>query len=204
MVYQEIEQVYSDIFFGIKIFTFPIGLFAADTIHEVKPTRNQSITVPPLSPQFRHNTSTNLLLASSEQNHHQLQQYRLSNNEIQQYYPIDKSQGSVIDSSNDSRLTSSGIRNGFRPSTVRHPKLRSTTVTTQRMKNYHENKELPPKSAIAQTHASAKLRSEIGQINNKLIKHNKQPSKSFHLQNSRVRISYKNLSNFVFLSLGIS
>jgi hypothetical protein len=181
-------------FFKVKInvkdFFFYLGLFAADTINEVIPTRNISVTVPPLSPQHRHNTSTSLLLASSEQNHHQLQQYRSSKNEIQRYYPIDKNHASHIDSTDDTRITLKGIRNGFRPSTVRHQKLRLTTATTQRNTNYHENKELPSKSAVIQSHSSAKLKSEIDQINNKLIKQNKELSKTLRFPNNRVRIIF--------------
>ncbi|CAF2356874.1 unnamed protein product [Rotaria sp. Silwood2] len=160
------------------------GLFAADTIHEVKSTRNHLINVPALSPQFRNNASTSVLFASAEQNHHQLQQYRSSTNEIQQYYPLDGNNASTIDSSNDSRLTMNGIRNGFRPSTVRHQKYRLTTATAQRNNIQYENKDSPPKSAFVQSHASAKLKSEIDHLNNKLRKHG-ESSASFRYQNNR-------------------
>jgi hypothetical protein len=131
----------------------------------------------------------NLLLASAEQTHHQLQQYLLSNNEIQQYYPVNQNPGSLIDSSNDSRLTNNGIRNGFRPSTVRHQKLRLTTASTHANNNhyYYEKKDSPPKSAFIQSHASAKLKSEINHMNNKLIR-SKETNRNFLLQSSRVSI----------------
>ncbi|CAF0925039.1 unnamed protein product [Rotaria sordida] len=160
------------------------GLFAADTIHEVKSTRNHLITVPALSPQFRNNASTSVLLASSEQNHHQLQQYRSSANEIQQYYPLDGNNATTIDCSNDSRLTVNGVRNGFRPSTVRHQKLRLTTATAQRNNIYNDNKDSPPKTPFIQSHASAKLKSEIDHISSKLRKHG-ESSASFRFQNNR-------------------
>jgi hypothetical protein len=162
-----------------------IGLFAADTIHEVKPTRHHLITVPALSPQFRTNGSTNVLLASSEQNHHQLQQYHSSKNEIQQYYPLDSDNAAAIDSSNDSRLTLNGIRNGFRPSTVRHQKLRLTTATAQRNNNHQEIREPSAKQSFVQSHASVKLRSEIDHIRSKL-KRQEDLNKTLRLQNSRV------------------
>lgn len=147
-------------------------------------------TIPALPTQFRHNISTNLLLASCEQNQHQLQQYRLSKNEIQQYYPIDKNYGSNNDSANDSRSTLNGIRNGFRPSTLRHQKLRLTTASTQRTNNSYENKDSSQKSSFVPSHASVKLKSEIDQISNKLTKHNKESSKSLRFQNSRVSITF--------------
>src|SRR5689334_3633187 len=53
------------------------GLFAGDTLREVKSIRNQSHTKGMLSAQHHQNASTNLLLASSEQSHHQFQQRRL-------------------------------------------------------------------------------------------------------------------------------
>ena len=148
-----------------------------------------------MSPQFRHNGSTSILLASAEQNLHQLQQYRSSKHEIQQYYPLDGNSGTVLDSSNDSRLTSSGIRNGFRPSTIRHRKLRLATANAQRNSNLHENRESPPKSAIVESHASARLKSEIDHINGQLQKH-KESSKSLHLPRSRVRRQIFISSNF--------
>ncbi|CAM4745105.1 unnamed protein product [Rotaria magnacalcarata] len=160
------------------------GLFAADTIHEVKSNRNPYINVPLLSPQFRHNTSANVLLASAEQNLHQLQQYRSSSNEIQQYYPLDGAYYNNVDSSNDSRLTLSGIRNGFRPSTVRHQKSRLSTATPQRNSAHREHQESLPKSAIMQAHASAKLKSEIDHINSKLKRH-EDSTKHFRAQSSR-------------------
>jgi len=157
------------------------------------------INVPPLSPQFRHNSSTNLLFASSEQNHHQLQQYRLSNHEIQQYYPMDKTHGAVIDSSNDSRSTGNGIRNGFRPSTIRHHKLRLTTAISQRNNHNNENKDSLPKLTFTPSQASAKLKSEIDHINNKLIK-TKESSKSLRLQNIRVRRKISIMINKTFMN----
>lgn len=120
----------------------------------------------------------------------------MSTNEIQQYYPIDKTASSVIDSSNDSRITSSGIRNGFRPSTVRHQKSR---ITTPRTNQFYDNKELIPKSAYMSSQTSAKLKSDINQINNKLTK---QSSKSFRLPNSRVirkKTIENNLIDFGFI-----
>ena len=109
----------------------------------------------------------------------------MSKNEIQQYYPLDGN-GGTIDSSNDSRSTINGIRNGFRPSTVRHQKFRLTTATAQRSNNSYENKDLPPKSAFTQSHASAKLRSEIDHINNQL-KTLGESTKTLRPHNSRVR-----------------
>jgi hypothetical protein len=92
-----------------------------------------------------------------------------------------------VDSSNDSRLTINGIRNGFRPSTVRHPNYRLTTATTQRHTNHHENKDSPPKSAFSQSRASAKLKSEIDHINNQLKRHG-ESIKSVYPPNSGVRV----------------
>ena len=117
------------------------GLFAADTLRDVKPNRQHLNNVPTLSPQYRANNSTNFLLASSEQNHHQIQQYLLSSHEIQQYYPLDNTSAMLIDTSNSSRMTTSGIRDGFRPSTVRHPSFRLMTATTQRNPRSFESRE---------------------------------------------------------------
>lgn len=169
--------------------SFHQGLFAADTIHEVKSTKNPFINVPLLSPQFRHNASVSVLLASSEQNHHQLQQFRSSTNEIQQYYPLDGNLAINADCTNDSRITLSGIRNGFRPSAVRRQKSRAATAAPKQVNARIENKEPPPpplpKSIVMQSHASAKLKSEIDHINSKLKKHG-ESNKNFRSPSNRV------------------
>lgn len=165
-----------------------LGIFAANTVHEVKPARSVLQTVPALSPQFRQMGSTNYFFATAEQNHHQLQQYRLSKNEIQQYYPAHKQPITTVDSSNDSRSTSTGIRNGFRPSNVRHQKLRLTSTTPSQRSSAQstaETKDLPPKSPFIPSRASARLRSEIDHLNMKIIK-NRLSSKSLRFQTNRV------------------
>lgn len=165
---------------------FSSGLFAADTIHEVKPTRNHLVNVPALSPQFRQNGTVNVLLASAEQNRHQLQQYRLSNQEIQQYYLNEENPGTKVDSSNDSRWTNNGIRNGFRPSTVRHYRTRLNTGASQRSNQPVETRDSSAKSTFIQSPASVKLRSEINHINNKLLT-KRNSTKSLRMQNNQVR-----------------
>jgi len=167
----------------------PVGLFAANTIHQTKYPRNHLITGPALLPRFRNNISPSLLFALSEQRQHQLQQHRSSQNEIEQYYPIDKYNSSSIDSSNNSRVTLNRKTNGFPPSIVRHQKLRSATSTSQRNSIHYENKDSPTKSAFSQSHASARLRSEIDYLNNKL-RRNEELSKSLGLRDSRVRIKF--------------
>lgn len=112
-----------------------------------------------------------MLLATAEQNHHQLQQYLLSNNEIQQYYPLHGSTATAVDTSNYSRPTTTGIRDGFRPSTVRRQALRLMTAAAQRNGQLVEVKDIPVKQSFVPSHASARLRSEIEQINNQLKRH---------------------------------
>lgn len=184
--YQRIELVCSlTNLLQTNIF-FSSGLFAADTIHEVKPTRNHLVNVPALSPQFRQNGTVNVLFASAEQNRHQLQQYQLSNQEIQQYYGNDDNLSAKVDSSNDSRWTSNGIRNGFRPSTIRHQRMRLNTAASQRTNQPMEARDTSAKSIFPQTPASAKLRSEINHIHNKLLT-KRNSTKSLRLQNNQVR-----------------
>ena len=162
-----------------------IGLFAADTLQEVKPTRNQSNTIPTLSPQFRNNGSANLLLASSEQNHHKLQQLRSSKVETQQYYSTNGNNGATIDSSNDSRLTKDRLRNGFRPSTLRRQKVPVTTATALRDSAYRDSKDFSPRQSFNPSPASVRLKSEINQINSRLKIHG-DLGKNSRLQHNQV------------------
>ena len=174
LAYRRIEQVWRFLWssgerVGVSIDC--LGLFAADTLRDVKPTRQALISVPALSPQYRANGSKNLLLATAEQNHHQLQQYILSSHEIQQYYPLHASSATAVDTANYSRPTTAGIRNGFRPSAVRRQNMRLMTASAQRSGQLDEMKETSAKQPFVPSHASARLRSEIEQISNQLKRH---------------------------------
>ena len=129
----------------------------------------------------------NILLASAEQNRHQLEQYRLSNKEIQQYYRQDDTLGTKIDSSNDSRSTNKGIRNGFRPWPTRQQRMRLNTAASQRSNQTFDTRDLPSKSTLVQSPASAKLRSEIVHLNQKLLR-KRDSNKSLRLQTNQVSL----------------
>lgn len=79
-----------------------------------------------------------------------------------------------------------GIRNGFPPSAVRRQRLRIATASAQqRPRNPSAHRDTPPKSAFSQSHASARLRSEIDHINSKL-KHHGEAHRNGRLQSTRV------------------
>jgi len=133
------------------------GIFAGDTLQEVKPTRNQLNIVSKLSSQHRPGGSINLLLTAIDQN-------RLSRNGTQPYYITDGNTSSASDSCS----TTKGLRNGFHPSTVRRQKSRIRTVMTHRDNIYRDLKDIPVKQSITPSPASARLKSEIDQINSQL------------------------------------
>lgn len=130
----------------------------------------------------------NILLASAEQNRHQLQQYNLSSKEIQQFYIQDENLGTKIDSSNDSRVTNNGIRNGFRPWPVRQQRMRLNTAASQRSNQSFETRDATSKSTLVQPPASAKFRSEIVHLNQKLLK-KRNSNKSLRLQTNQVSLT---------------
>jgi hypothetical protein len=133
------------------------GLFAGDTLQEAKPTRNQSNIGPGSSSQSRHTGPVNLLLTPSEQS-------RLSKNGIQPYYSIDRNSSAT----NDSYVTANSTRNGFRPSTIRRQKSRLTTAMIHRDNNDRDLKDSPSKQSFTPSIASARLKSEIDQLNRQL------------------------------------
>jgi hypothetical protein len=146
------------------------GLFAADTLQEVKAIRTQPIAVPILPTQYRHSGSANL----SEHT-------RSSKNESHHSHSVDRNHGTI----NESHLSINGIRDGFRPSTIRRQKLRIATAMTHRDSNYRDLKDSPPKQPFTPSPASARLRSEIDQINSRL-KIRRDLNKLLQSQNNRV------------------
>jgi len=133
------------------------GIFAGDTLKEVKPTRNQLNIISTLSSQHRPATSINLLLTSIGQN-------RLSRNGTQ---PHSLTDGNTSITSDSCSITN-GIRNGFRPSTVRRQKSRIRTAMINRDNTYRDLKDIPVKQSVTPSPASARLKSEIDQINSQL------------------------------------
>ncbi|CAF1269892.1 unnamed protein product [Rotaria sordida] len=125
------------------------GLFAGDTIQEVKSIKNQPIIV---SRQSHHTTSTNQLSISSEQKH----------SKIQQYYRVDRKNNTT----NNFFLSKNVLRTGFRPSPIRRQKLHETNSSTHR-----DLKDSSPKQSFIPSRTSNKLRSEIDHLNNKLKIH---------------------------------
>lgn len=147
------------------------GLFAADTLQEVKSTRSQpttttaTTTTVTVSRPSRNAGLNNLLLATYDQSA-QTQQYRLPKNEIHQYHQVARSSSVQGDTLQDSHLTRNGIRNGFRPSPVRRQKLHTTNSLTHR-----DFKDSSSKQPLTPSQGSSKLKSEIDQINSKLKLH---------------------------------
>jgi hypothetical protein len=119
------------------------GLFAGDTLQEVKLIRTQPSTLSA----YRQADSVNSLLASTEQN-------RMSRNAVQTYHP--------------DAADMKGIRNGFRPSVIRHQKSRVKTAITHHEKHYRDLKDILSKDIIPSSPASARLKSEIDQLNSQL------------------------------------
>lgn len=148
------------------------GIFAGDTLQEAKSIRNQPT-------QHRHPGSGNLLLISNEQN-------CLSRNGIPSYYPTDGNSSTT----NNSSLAANGIRNGFRPSTVRRQKARVTTAMKNRDNSARDLKDIStgPQS-FTPSPASARLKSEIDQLNNQLKTYG-DLNKILPLQNTRVKRFY--------------
>lgn len=126
------------------------GLFAGNTLQEIHPARNQSNIIPALPPQNRPGAPANLLLTSGEQS-------RLARNESQSNYSINENSG-----------TTNGVRNGFRPSTVRRQKSRVTTAMTHRANTCRDLKEDSSKQSFISSPGSARLKSEIEQLNTRL------------------------------------
>ncbi|CAF3568724.1 unnamed protein product [Rotaria sp. Silwood1] len=122
------------------------GLFAGDTIQEVKSLKSQPII---MSRQSRHTNSTNQLSIPSEQR-------KIS--KIQQYYRIDRINALKNDTTNNLLLSKNILRTGFRPSPIRHQKL-------------HETNSSSSKQPFSPSHTSTKLKSEIDHLNNKLKLH---------------------------------
>lgn len=140
------------------------GIFAGDTLQEVKSIRNQTI-------QPRHGTLANLSLTLNDPN-------RLGKNLFQSQYPND--QTSTITNESHS------IRNGFRPSTIRRQKSRVTTAMKNRDNNSYESKDLSIRQQnISSSPASARLKSEIDQLNSQL-KNYRDLNKILRIQNTRV------------------
>ncbi|CAF0748708.1 unnamed protein product [Didymodactylos carnosus] len=151
------------------------GLFAGDTLQEAKLARNNHVTIPPLTPQYRQN-SFHLLLASAEQNHH-----HNTTKEQQHLLYIEQSKNY------QSAISSKDIqRNGFRPSNVKHGasdinRIRSlgdTSLSASRVKSAAVLPMAPStnisnnRSTFINSRASAKLKSEIGEMSERLRKTN--------------------------------
>lgn len=136
------------------------GVFAGNSLKEIKPTRNQTNVVLPLALQYRQAGSANVLM----------NQNRLSRNPVQSYHP---------------QMASSGVRNGFRPSTVRHQKSRPSTAMTPRDSHHRDARENSSKDLFLTTPSSARLKSEIDQLNSQLKIYG-DLNKILRLQNDRV------------------
>lgn len=138
------------------------GVYAGNSLQEIKPIRTQINGIPIASLQHRSAGSGNLL---GEQN-------RLFKSAFQSYYPY---------------ATTHGVRNGFRPSTVRHQKARVSTTITPRENYPRESRENSSKDlVIPTTPSSARLKSEIDQLNSQLKIYG-DLNRILRLQNERVR-----------------
>jgi hypothetical protein len=131
------------------------GLFAADTLQEVKPAKNPPVTVPTLSSHHRHVGSSN----TSE--HTRSSKHGSS-------YHSDRNNGIM---NNETYLSINGIRDGFRPSLVRRQKFRIATAMARHDNNDQNLKDSSLKRTFPPSPASARLRSEIDQINSRLKIH---------------------------------
>ena len=118
------------------------GLYAGDTLQEVKAPRSHGSTMPVL----RQAGSANGLLASGEHD-------RMSKNAGQSSYPD---------------AATKGVRNGFRPSAIRRQKARVKTAMTNHENRYQDLKELLSNDILPSSPASARLKAEIDQLNTQL------------------------------------
>ncbi|UJR26300.1 hypothetical protein I4U23_007638 [Adineta vaga] len=143
------------------------GVFAANSIHEPRSISNHHTTGLDLPNQIRHNSVASFFYPPLDSKQHHLSE---------QYYSMpDKN-----DNSNDSYLTLNNRRNGFPPSNIRHQKMRSMTSSPLCQRTCHhpsETKDSSTKSSIMQSHASARLKSEIEYLQHKL-KRQEEMSKS--------------------------
>lgn len=114
------------------------GVYAGNSLEEIKPVRAQINGIPISSLQQRSGASVK----------HLMEQNRLVKNALQAYYPY---------------VTTRGVRNGFRPSIVRHQKSRLSTTISPRESRENSSKDLYPS-----TPTSARLKSEIDQLNSQL------------------------------------
>ena len=131
------------------------GVYAGNSLEEIKPIRTQINGIPVSSLQQRSGASANRLAG----------QNRLVKNALQSYYPY---------------VTTHGVRNGFRPSIVRRQKSRPSTTTTPRESREDSSKDLYPT-----TPTSARLKSEIDQLNSQLKIYG-DLNRILRLQNERV------------------
>jgi hypothetical protein len=149
-------------------------IFAGDTLQQAKSTRNEPNIVAVISPRHRSNSSINLLLTSIEQN-------RLSKHGLQPCYSMDGHSSTT----NKSGLTTNGIQNGFRPSTIRRQKSRITSAMAYRDNSYQDLKDISSRETFVPSVASARLKSEIDLLNSKLKVYG-DLNKILRLQNTRV------------------
>ena len=133
-------------------------IFAGNTLEAV---RNQKNVIPPLSHQYRQGDSANL----------PAEQDRLARNGSQPYY---------------SHPTAMGTRNGFRPSAIRRPKSRISATMTPGDNSYRDSRENSSKDLFVTTLSSARLKSEINQLNSQLKIYG-DLNRILRLQNERVR-----------------
>ncbi len=118
------------------------GLYAGDTLQEVKVPRSHGSGIPVL----RQAGTANGLLAPVEQD-------RMSKN---------------AGPSSHSDADSKGIRNGFRPSVIRRQKARVKTAMTHHENRYRDLNDLLSNDILPSSPASARLKAEIDQLNSQL------------------------------------
>jgi hypothetical protein len=129
------------------------GLFAGETLQEVKPRRNQLNSMSTLSPRHRQLSTSNLISASL----HSRSVHR-------------KSDGTIA-SENSTRSTSESVRNAFPPSPIRRQKSRMASVNASKENLSQDSRDLSSKQSFYTSPASARLRSEIEHIQSKLKLH---------------------------------
>lgn len=126
------------------------GIFAGETLQEVKPMKHQLSNVSTLSPRHRQISTSNLISASLHSR------------------PVHRQSDGTIGSETSSRSTSESVRNAFPPSPIRRQKSRMAVVNASK-----DNlaQDPPAKQTFHTSPASARLRSEIEHIQSKLKLH---------------------------------
>ncbi|CAF1087588.1 unnamed protein product [Adineta ricciae] len=146
------------------------GLFAANDIYELQPTNAPYPIEPVPAIRLRNNSLASFFYSSLESKQQQTEQYN-----------------SMADSSHS--LTLNNQRNAFPPSNVRHHKMAFTSSSPTQQRTHSrshlgESKDTSTKASIMQSHASARLKSEVDYLRHKLKKH-EEISRSVRLRDHR-------------------